>query len=408
MNDSFAYMLELCHISSSQEEILRHCPFVGQTIDLRDDAASASAGRVPAASTGIATVALKGTPRGGGKDSGPQHVFHSPRDKSSLPASGDQLRSVGFEHCAINKAAEAGFDDETTGLVNFCGYTEAELVDLTDGLDLGFPQLKLRQMVNRESVAECSRGIDEDGVSKASKRDFDQFRFLRGELSSKDGIGESPLKKLKLPEQNPGFDSSQARIGIESQKTKSPCNFGGDALPQHNVVMGKEECSGVGSKENAWGRMPVGKNLGSLENLGSHATQSEIATSSRNFKLHDIEECVKDSKSRGGIFEDDKLPRTGGEGNKSGNEVIEVEASGRQKRADKQPGLRVLPSSILGCLENAAKDKEKGKDNSFVFYVLKSLKGNSNQDNLENVSMLQIAKTSGVTFPRPSWKTKKG
>lgn len=111
-NDPFAYMMELCHISSSQEEILRYCPFVGQTVNLAVDEASPSAGGIPVASTGIAMKTLTAeTPQDSGKDSGPQDVFHTPPEQSSLPTS--QLRSVDFHHCIINGAVETDNEIES-------------------------------------------------------------------------------------------------------------------------------------------------------------------------------------------------------------------------------------------------------------------------------------------------------
>lgn len=260
-------------------------------------------------------------------------------------------------------------------LIDFSEYAEAaEFVDLSDDWELGFVQVKLKQRVDRELAAECSRGIDGAGVSDISNSEFDKYRFSKRELSSKDGLGESPLKKRKISEQNPGFDSSQVCLEIESQ----------------NVLIGKE--------------MPVEKNLDSCENVGSHITESEIERSARKIKLHDIEECVENSESREGICEAEKLQCTG-EGNKSVNEIAET--SEVQKSGDKQPERRVLPSSIRECLENEAKEKENGEGNGFIFDVLKALKENSEEDSLENISWLQLAEARGFNFPRPCWRTEK-
>lgn len=412
-DDPFAYITELCHISSSQEEVLRHCPFVGETVNLPADDAppNPNPDGVPAASTDIAMATLTETAQDAGKDRGSQDVFHTPPEQqSSMPTSSDKQRSVDFHHCTVNKMLE--IDDETHGFVDFSEYAEAaESVDLSDDSELGFPQVKLEKRDDGVLVAECSRGGNGVGVNEISNCEIDKFRLSKRESSSRENLGESPPKKMKHAEQNPGFESSQACSGIEPHiigedawnrepkmvsNSKSPCNFEAEPQPQQNVQTGKEMCLG---KENACGGTPVEKNLGS---------QSEIARNVEKINLHSTEECDEISESREEIFEAKKLPCTG-ERNKTVNEVAET--SERQKRADEQSELRLLPPSIREPLENAAKgEKEdgKGNNNSFVFDVLKALTEDSeDDDSIDNVSWVELANARGFGLPRPRWKREK-
>ncbi|XP_027363184.1 uncharacterized protein LOC113870867 [Abrus precatorius] len=92
-------------------------------------------------------------------------------------------------------------------------------------------------------------------------------------------------------------------------------------------------------------------------------------------------------------FDSDKLV----EGNRS------VEASGMRQAQ----GLRVLPPSLRGRLENAASGKGQGREENQipVFNALKLFSKNSREDDdiLDSLTLFQVAKRRGITFPRPRW-----
>ncbi|KAI4315169.1 hypothetical protein L6164_028010 [Bauhinia variegata] len=128
---------------------------------------------------------------------------------------------------------------------------------------------------------------------------------------------------------------------------------------EQNVAVSKELSMGVVNEGND----SAEKNLGSGENLGTQVVQPDMARSGGNFTFHDpdVEKCVLNGESS-------EVPRT-----------AEVNEN------DEQPGERVLPS---------------------IFDVLNVIGGDSEEDRFENVSLVKIAKSRGMTFPSPRWRRK--
>ncbi|KAI4327227.1 hypothetical protein L6164_019715 [Bauhinia variegata] len=118
---------------------------------------------------------------------------------------------------------------------------------------------------------------------------------------------------------------------------------------------------------NACGESSAEKSLGSGENLGTQVVEPEIVRSEGNFTFHGggVEACV-------GNGENSEPPHTG--------EINET--SERQNRTRERPRERVPPS---------------------IFDVLNVVGGDSEEDSLENVSLVKIAKNRGMTFPSPRW-----
>lgn len=357
MVDPFAFVIEDSQISSSQEEILRRCPFLGEPVDSPDD------GGPPT---------LPGTALGPGRDRGSQDLFLVPPEKQSS--------AFEFRPCRCHKGVQT--DDD------FTGYADAAVYfDLSDDPDA--------------AVAGCSRVNDEDSSIEIFNCEIDKIQISRREWSPKDSIGESPHKRMKTSEQNPDFQSSEAGFGIEPQKIgdklrtceeklvsdqKSPCNFGAEPRPQQNIQIGKEVPLGFAGN-------PVEKNLGSGKNLGCHVTQSEIATNT--------EECIENIEGRGRICEAEKLACSS-RGNQTVNEIAETS---EKKGGDERQNLRVLQPSMAACLKDIAERKnENGKSASFVFDVLKALTEETSQkDDLEDISFVELARFRDITFPTPYW-----
>lgn len=250
-----------------------------------------------------------------------QDVFHTPPEESSLPSSDDQRRTLTadvVDRCAVNQAVDV--DAGTQGFVDFGGSSDgSEFVDLERDSELGFSESHLAQEI---------------GVLKRESSD----------------LGETPVKKLKLSEQDLGFESSGDCLGVQLQKveegmgtcskgkgklvsdadTESPCNFGEYLQPQVNV-------------------------------LGFEQVQLEKVTSAGDVNLV--------------------------EGNKSGDEV--TEGSGMRDKSDES---------------ESGKGQEKKKNKYSVFDVLRVLAEKEVEDNLDNGnSLLEAAMLRGLTFPRPSW-----
>lgn len=391
MNVIFDDMIELCQISSSQEEILRQCSLVE-----RNDGAPLSSDGILVASTGIAMASLPETAEDTAKDKGSQEVFHTPPEQqSSQSASGG--------HGQIHKAVET--DDEIQGFFDFSECAEAaECVDLRDNSELGFPQGKLNQRTERTLVAECLDGNDGARVIEISRSEVDNFRISKRVMPSNDSSGESPPKKVNNSKQNAGFESSQACFGFEQHlenhernivsDSKCLCNFGAIPQPEQNFQIGKEIRLGVGDKKNHSVGISVEKNSGSSENLGGSDAQLEIEKG--------VTPCVENMGSEEENYEAEDLLRTG-EGNKQANEVAETFE--REKGGDEQPESSVLPSSAGALSKNIAKiRKENQNGNNFVFDILKALtKESPMDDSLDNVSFMDLSTSCGFNFPRPYW-----
>lgn len=131
-SDPFASITELCHVSASQEDLLRHCPFARESDD--DDE------RVE--STGILMLSLPET-------SSAHDVFHTPPEGSVLPSSEEQ-GSMAFDHP----------DDRVVD-----GPRDA--VDLGKDSDLGFSEVELAQRINDDSPSKKSELSEQNMASEA-------------------------------------------------------------------------------------------------------------------------------------------------------------------------------------------------------------------------------------------------
>ncbi|RDX88595.1 hypothetical protein CR513_29791, partial [Mucuna pruriens] len=344
-NDPYASLFHLSGTSPSQEQSLTHTCFVQPNTHHTPSPASAD---FTPPSNGIVMVSLTDSQDSVRDAAVPQDVFHTPPEESSLPSDDDP--------CAVNHAV--GVDVATQGLVDLCD--GSEYVDLGRDSELGFSEVQLTQQME---VAECSR----------RNCQFDEFGDFERDLSD---LGESPGKKSKLTEHDLGFDFSMDYCGVQLQKdeegignsegkpvceidTESPCNLGADTGKEENEISMNKNCC------------------------------------DENF-----ETLVGDLK----LCESEKMACTV-EGNVSSDGI--AEDSGMPKKSDKEPVLRVLPLSMRGCLENAASELERGngREKKNVFDVLKVLSENSDEveDDLDDLSLLDVARACGITFPRPRW-----
>ncbi|OIV92384.1 hypothetical protein TanjilG_09982 [Lupinus angustifolius] len=211
-NDPFDFIIDLCQISPSQEELLRHQLFVGETVDQPSPS--------PSAAAGILMMSMPQTQYPTEKDaSAPkdQDVFLTPLEKSlSLPISSDDPF------------------DNVPQFVDLRGDSDATVyVDLGRDSDLGFSDVQLTQVVHEELI---------DGNSSGAKRVVvgDKFKGFERELDSNEKISESAMKRLKLSDPKSGFDSPMVCLGIQSQKGKD--QFGSEAKTHFcNVEKGSEK-----------------------------------------------------------------------------------------------------------------------------------------------------------------------
>ncbi|CAL0310122.1 unnamed protein product [Lupinus luteus] len=192
-NDPFTFIIDLCQISPSQEELLRHQPFVGEIVDQPSPSSAAAD-----ADAGILMMSMSQTQYPTEKDaSAPkdQDVFLTPLEKSlSLPISSDDAF------------------DNVSQFVDLRGDSEATFyVDLGRDSDLGFSEVQLTQVVQEELI---------DGNSIGNKRGAvgDKFKGFERELDLNGKISESAMKRSKLSDSKLGLDSPRVHLGIQSQK----------------------------------------------------------------------------------------------------------------------------------------------------------------------------------------------
>ncbi|KAE9590666.1 hypothetical protein Lalb_Chr20g0110081 [Lupinus albus] len=210
-NDPFAFIIDLCQISPSQQELLRHQPFVGETVHQLSPSSTAA---------GILMMSMPQTQYSTEKDaSAPkdQDVFLTPLEKSlSLPISGDDPF------------------DNVPQFVDLRGDSQATVyVDLGRDSDLGFSDVQLTQVAHEELNDGNSRGTKRGAVG-------DKFKGFERELDSNEKISDSGMKKLKLSDPKSGFDSQRACLGIQSQKDKE--KLGSEAKTHFcNVENGSEK-----------------------------------------------------------------------------------------------------------------------------------------------------------------------
>ncbi|KAK7253189.1 hypothetical protein RIF29_37706 [Crotalaria pallida] len=166
--DPFGFIIDHCHISASQELLLRHQPFVGEKLQVQLHQPP------PPSSSSIFMLSVSQTQhQHQHQHPPPPDVFLTPLDKSlPLPTSAD-------DPCTTNRVID--LDDDVP-----------QFVDLArDSSDLGFP--------------------DDRGIKRVvAGHDF------KGESHHH----ELQMKRLKLSHSHPkpGSDSSKVSLGIQSQK----------------------------------------------------------------------------------------------------------------------------------------------------------------------------------------------
>lgn len=343
--DPLSFISEITRVSTSQEHLLQHTPFAGDTLTSQD-MPSQFEPEIPISSAPIVFLSPPDT------QDGNQDVFHTPPEEYSLPSS-----DVDAPYCPVNQAVDV--DTCSQVFVDLAGYSDSsEFVDFGKDSELGFLDVRLKNEIEADFVPENSHGVEGDEHS-------DEFRVSERGISD---LGESPVKKLKL-----GFDSLGTSLGAqqsqsvvddgminsEEEKVESPCNVVGDE--KVNAVSNDDFCREI----------PMDDNSVPEENVETQAVQNA---------------------------EDANLV----EGNRSNREIGE----GSGSRED--PVLRVLPNSIRCLLEkatpNGLESKKVEEKNKFsVFDVLKILSESSVEEEDDGLTVLEAAKRSGITFPRPTW-----
>ncbi|GMN34045.1 hypothetical protein TIFTF001_041994 [Ficus carica] len=346
-DDPFGFLLPLCHVSSSQEERLRRCPFAPERYNPEnDESSSESTAEIPVASTGIIMVSLPETEEGD-DNSHSLEVFHTPPEESAAQSSNELRPTVdavdGGDVCC--RSPDGGGEPVVVGV----GSSEADgagTVDLSRDSDLGFLEVQLTQ---RENVySDLNRSPVEVPVTESKGA-----RVLRRELSLDDGLGKSPLKKLKISEQN--LEECDEELDPERATP-----------PNHGSALAKS-----GEQSSAKRKLEFTENDNSTEVI-------ELGTEPDK----DVLEMRNDASN----------------GINGGNDLRET--------AQLPPACRRLPSSLLGQAENDG-DKGNREEEVTMLDVLKLSKDDSD-DGISSCGLLEICRRRGMTFRQPVWWPEEG
>ncbi|KAF4404218.1 hypothetical protein G4B88_014674 [Cannabis sativa] len=203
VEDPIGFIVPLCHVSSSQVETLRCCPLARVPYNPQNHASlepESESEEFPVESTGIMMVSLTDSQEEENTHSNSHEVFHTPPEESAAGSSNEiqPLKDVVETHAGGDRQNLQGTDGgcSETAAIGVGGSSEGyETVDLSRDSELGFLEVELAQRVqppfdlNRLPLEVSGNGLE-------------VFKVLTREPSLKDGLGESPMKKLKISEEN--------------------------------------------------------------------------------------------------------------------------------------------------------------------------------------------------------------
>ncbi|CAI8609526.1 unnamed protein product [Vicia faba] len=316
--DAFTIISETSRLSTSQEHLLHHTSFVGDT-PASQDMPSQFEPEIPISSAPILILSPPDT----------QEVFHTPPEAYSLSSS-----DVDAPYCPVNQAVDVDS-------------VSSEFMDFGKDSELG-----LKNEIVAHFVLENEHAVQGD-----------EFRVSERGISDS---GESPVKKLKL-----GFDSLGNCLG--GQQSQSDVvgvrNSEEEKLESPRNVVGGEQVNDV-NNDDFCREIPMDDNSVPEENVETRVIQ--------NAGDVNLVEGNTEIREDSGIRED--------------------------------PVLCVLPNSIRCLLEKSTAtangvetEKVEEKKKFSVFDVLKILSENTVEEDDDGLSMLEAAKRSGITFPRPTW-----
>eukprot|EP00261_Vitis_vinifera_P017176 XP_010646740.1 PREDICTED: uncharacterized protein LOC104878305 isoform X1 [Vitis vinifera] len=385
MGDPFQSLLEPCHISSSQEDLLRNCPFTRQSHDGSGED-SPDSGGVPVESSGIIMLSL---PESTYEETTPQDEFQTPPEEVQ-PASSAEQRAPAFD-----RQHEVWVDDDKEGSVaaDVSCTDGAATVELGKDSDLGFSG-----PTSAVKVVAVSN-VDGVGASEVSESGVEKCRvLLRG---SQEASGEPPSKKPNIYEENSGNLNINS-VSPGNCNTISPQNNqGNEIMLIEDTLVKKKPCFPESEFEDTGGVSGLGED--------PMKTDSDVDVTKR--------EGVENGKSNGDVSEGDILQSIVGRDTirKNIEDLEKFKYIIRSVRngpplppllSEVPQARRELPLSICGPVEDAARDSVTGnRQQVTVVDVLKILCGECdwNPEETEETDILEIAKRRGMTFPRPRW-----
>lgn len=366
-DDPFASITELCQVSSSQEDHLRHCRFVGEPGE--DTQAS---GETDEQLTGIMMItppdSMSENDENDNNTLKDNEIFQTPPE-NTLTASSDDHRD--------NQTV--AIEDETEG-----GCTEGEkTVNLGADTDLGFTEVELTQRSG--------------SVNEVIQSELNKIRVLKRELASSERLIESLKKKSKISDNNFHLESPKQCLGESVEKimkSLEKLNSIKDSVYNHGYKSPHSNQRSEASGDNSSKR----KLDFSTENLGL-----ETEATDRGLRLSKgLEHCIRNGEGCRSVGNNGNGERTSISGQKRKEDIDNYRYTGPSVHNSGEMGrrtraIRTLPVSICGKGEMDARNDSK---EITLLDVLRMLARNCDYDHsLENKSILDVAKSRGMTFP---------
>ncbi|KAK9984796.1 hypothetical protein SO802_034321 [Lithocarpus litseifolius] len=269
MDDPFASITELCHVSASQEERLRHCGFaVGRggcsdhdANEDSDDPTQPMEVEVEVESTGIVMVSLPETldEEEEKDDSTLQDLFQTPPEGSLLASSEEQQPPVAADDPAVDgpRAPEPNCTDGD------------EAVDLGKDSDLGFSEQskKLGLSKNSDSEAQLTRQDTEiiEEMAVEENKDEEAQLSMEGSTKRKPEFPYGDTVVLDSESEEDDWEEAEEEEGEEKnqEKLREKAN-GSERYRVLPASMAQEENRAEGVKHN---RGVIGKEVTILDVL---------------------------------------------------------------------------------------------------------------------------------------------
>ncbi|KAK0587139.1 hypothetical protein LWI29_018041 [Acer saccharum] len=351
--DPFASISDLCHVSSSQEDRLRRCRFAHEPEENDDDEEEEESEDSVEIPTGIIMVSPPDSSvvDDVNYDSTPDctDIFQTPPEGSFLPSSDD------------HRDNRTDFvEEEAAG-----GCTEEDkTVDLGADTDLRFSEVELTQRLDCENeVIDC---------------ESDTIRVLKRGSVTKECLRDSQLKKTK----NFGFGIPKSTESLGESFTKRKLHFSSEVLELETEA--SDGVLGFGE-----GLENIIRSYEGYNNVSGFSEGLEnIIRSYEGYNNGDDEKIT--NLRRKGLEDLDQYRFAG----PSANSLPEMMR--RTKR------MRTLPDSVCGQATNVQKELDSGKNQREISLldVLRMLAEKHGYDrSLENKSILDVAKSCGMTFP---------
>ncbi|KAF5734829.1 hypothetical protein HS088_TW15G00324 [Tripterygium wilfordii] len=394
-NDPSASLMELCQISSSQEDCLRRSRFAGEPDDSDSSDEEDESVDIPVETTPIEILSAPESAEEKENDGcSQQDQFHTPPEGLFLASSQGQ-QSMHHGHVAGDQSM--AIDSDCTDI--------SKAVDLGRDTDFGFSE----EVELAQKRASVSGGDSSGGVRRAqenevihSESNIISISSIRSSLN----VGSTdPMKRSVLVTENLGVKTptgkSVEKVAKSTEKLKSPAQN-----HQFSDVMLLDT---INDGESIHGETSAKKR----PKFRAETIRSEIEDVSGNSGF--AAEGIVNSR-RNEVDSEVERMRSNGERDSSSKNTVDLDGCrstspniakfpGIQTRAK---GKRELPVSIAGgSVWNAQRKNESGisrpKDNPWeypILYTLRELEKYSNRDTtLEGLSLLEVMNRCGVTFP---------